>query len=339
MLCVQCEAANKICGDIKAFNTSNTPSHEEDARLKPDVTFYKADTSDSKGHLKPFQTMEMFVEFKHDKQSDPFCKESQPFEKLFDKDCATCGQIILYSTRMQNYQFRTRAFSVGIFGNVARLFCWDCAGVVVLGPIRYSTRGNRDLADFFRRFNLMDRAQRGWDPTVFDATPEEATSFNKAIKAVVGDGKNSLLKSLLESVGRKDHYPRKRIEIDDGHGRTVSYIVGRSTGGAGSPTGRTTRGFVALSKDTNKLVFLKDSWRADIDGMMGEAHWFERLKGVRNLSAFLQGLEVGHVVVKRQNTSGTKNPPPDSLQRMVTNLYSERYSEFRELMGYCQGCA
>ena len=214
MLCAQCEAANKICKDIKAVNTSNTPCREEDARLKPDVSFYQADTSDFKATRRSFQTMEMFVEFKYGKDSDPFhSKDQQPFVKLFDKDCATRGQIILYSTRMQGYQFCTHSFSVGIFGNIARLFCWDRAGAVVSGPIQYSTKGNHDLSDFFRRFDLMDHAQQGWDPTVFDVTPKEATSFDKAIKAVVGEGKDSLFKSLLESVGTRNDYPRKRIEM------------------------------------------------------------------------------------------------------------------------------
>ena len=116
----------------------------------------------------------MFVEFKRGNTSDPFYNDDQlPFEKLFETTCATRGQIVLYSTRLQTYQFRTWAFSVGIFGNVARLFRWDRAGAIVSEPIPYCKRGNHDLAEFLRRFDLMDRVQRGWDPTVSDATPEE----------------------------------------------------------------------------------------------------------------------------------------------------------------------
>ncbi|KAF9649977.1 hypothetical protein BDM02DRAFT_3093894, partial [Thelephora ganbajun] len=70
-----------------------------------------------------FQRMEMFVEFKRGDTSDPFHSHDQlPFEKLFEAACATRGQTVLYSACLQTCQFRTWAFSVGVFGKVARLF-------------------------------------------------------------------------------------------------------------------------------------------------------------------------------------------------------------------------
>jgi len=96
-----------------------------------------------------------------------------PFEKLFKTTCVTCGQIVLYSTRLWTYQFRTWTFSIGIFREIARLF--RC--------------------------------------TVFDATPGEAAVFKGAIKAVVEEGENELLKAPLDSIDNKDDYPRRRIEI------------------------------------------------------------------------------------------------------------------------------
>ena len=119
---------------------------------------------------------------------------------------------------------------------------------------------------------------------------------DEAIKAVVGEGKNALLEALLDSVSHKDDYPRRRVEVPTPHDENelvVSYIVVRSIVNARSPAGRATRGFVAMSKDTGKLGFLKDSWRPDILGMMGEAHWFKKLKGAWNISAFLRGSDVG----------------------------------------------
>jgi len=280
----------------------------------------------------------MFVEFKRGNTSDPFCSHDQvPFEKLFETTCATRGQIVLYSTRLQTYQFRTWAFSVGIFGNVARLFRWDRAGAIVSEPIPYCEKGNHDLAEFLRRFDLMDRVQRGWDPTVFDATPGEAAAFDAAVKAIVGEGKNVLLKTLLDSVGDEASYPRRRVEIPtpDGRGeRVVSYIVGRSIANAGSPTGRATRGFVAMSKDTSKLVFLKDSWRPDIPGMMGEAHWFEKLEGAKNISAFLHGSDVRCVVVRRRRAARTPGPPTSPSQRTLTDLHSDDFGGVQKMVGY-----
>jgi len=279
----------------------------------------------------------MFIEFKCGATSDPFYDDDQnSFEKLFDTACATRGQIVLYSTHLQTYQFRTWAFSVGIFGKVARLFRWDRAGAIVSEPICYCKKGNRDLAEFLCRFDLMNRTKRGWDPTVSDATAEEATAFDNAIGAVVGKGNTLLLKSLLDTVGNKDNYPRRRVQLptsDDADERVVSYIVGRSIANAKSPTGRATRGFVAMSKDTGKLVFLKDSWRPDIEGMMGEAHWFGKLKGARNISAFLQGSDVRCMAVKRRSDK-TMGPPTNPFQHTLTNLYSDDYRGMQGMMGY-----
>ena len=280
----------------------------------------------------------MFIEFKRGNTSDPFYSHDQlPFEKLFETTCATRGQIVLYSTRLQTYQFRTWAFSVGIFGNIARLFRWDRAGAIVSEPIPYCERGNHDLAEFLCRFDLMDRVQRGWDPTVFDATPGEAAAFDGAIKAIVEEGKNALLKTLLDSVGNKDSYPRRRVEIptpDRKGERVVPYIVGRSIANARSPTGRATRSFVAMSKDTGKLVFLKDSWRPDIRGMFGEAHWFEKLEGARNISAFLHGSDVRSVVVRRCGAARTPGAPTSRLQYTLTDWYSDDFCGMQQMMGY-----
>ena len=80
----------------------------------------------------------MFAEFKRGDTSDPFYNHDQlPFEKLFETTCTACGQIVLYSTRLKTYRFRTWAFSIGVFGDIVRLFRWDRAGAMVSEPIRY----------------------------------------------------------------------------------------------------------------------------------------------------------------------------------------------------------
>jgi len=77
-----------------------------------------------------------------------------------------------------------------------------------------------------------------------------------------GEENNALFKTLFDSIGDKDSYPRRRIEIPTPDGKdeqVVSYIVGRPIANTRSPIGRATHGFVAMSKDAGKLVFLKDS--------------------------------------------------------------------------------
>ena len=273
----------------------------------------------------------MFVEFKQDDPFDPFHGDG-----LLSFGGAH-EQTMLCSARLQTYQFRTWAFSIGIFGNIARLFRWDRAGAIVSEPIAYCEKGIGDLVEFLRRFDVMDRTQRGWDPTVFDATLEETTAFDAAIRAHRMEERNALLKPLLESVGGKDRYPRKRVEIpicDSKGERMVSYVVGRSTANVDSPMGRATRGFVAMSKESGKLVFLKDSWRIDIPGTKGEWDHFKKAEGVRNISAFLHGSDIKYTVVRRRRLVWPWGSCTKVSQHTLTNLYSNEFGQEWDMAGY-----
>ena len=268
--------------------------------------------------------MELFVEFKRGPTSDPFSELGfkGAFPKHFDTSCDIRGQMTLYSTRMQMYQFRTCIFSVGIFGNVARLFRWDRAGAIVSAPIEYSVAGNRELSEFFYRFDRANRTQRGWDPTIHDAGSEETAAFAQAIQTIAGEKDTALLGSLLESVGDPREFPRKKVNITK---QKASYIIGRSLVAAESPTGRATRCFVAMDVDTKKLVFLKDSWRPDLLEMKPESHWYKKVKGGSNLAAFLHGSDVEYPM-----EGGEEGP----TQRTITDLHFAKFCEISGMMGY-----
>ncbi|KAF9643904.1 hypothetical protein BDM02DRAFT_3263846 [Thelephora ganbajun] len=223
--------------------------------------------------------MEMFVEFKHGNSADPFATEDTFFPKLFNNTCANRGQIVLYSTRQQAYQFRTSIFTVGIFGNAARLFRWDRTGCQVTVPVDFSTdKGNRQLTEFFLRLDLMadDPEARGWDPTVEDATAEEVKDFSEAVKMVCegrpeperrraggrrkeveGTKKvaDPMLCRLVESVGDPSEYPRRKVSILDGKVRR-DYIVGRPTSVLKAPTGRATRRIYEASDELESFFFV-----------------------------------------------------------------------------------
>jgi hypothetical protein len=286
-----------------------------------------------------FQRMEMFVEFKRGDTSDPFhAKGQKSFEKLHETTCTTRGQIVLYSTVLQTYQFRTWVFSIGIFGNVARLFRWDRAGAIVSEPISFTDRQNCDLEEFLYRFDKMTPVQRGFDPTVVDATQEEAVAFDNTIQSTVENGNVALMKGLFDSVGDGVKYLRRKIEILDGKdkagkAKAESYIIGQPIATANSATGRATRGFVAMSTKDQRLVFLKDSWRPDLPGMMGEGHWFEKLKGARNISAFTHGSDVRSAVMEGID-AGESDPPEGRFQHTHTNLHAKDYGKPENTIGY-----
>jgi len=323
---------NSYCSNIRAYNSSNDPGIESDLKCKPDIVFYDPTKALPEGRVASFQQMELSVEFSREITSDPFTNtgkpgRTEPSQKLSDTTCATRGQMALHSTRMQMYQFRTCVFSVGIFGDVARLLRWDRAGAIMSAPIHYSAAGNRELAEFFYRFDRMNPSQRGWDPTVCDATEEDAAAFAQAIRTVAKGRNAALLKSLLESVGEPSDYPRKKIDVVYGAGKRASYIVGRSSLTAKSPTGRATRGFVAMDVETKALVFLKDSWRPDMAGVKSEGHWYKRLKGGEYIASFSHGSDVGRV--KRGG-----DVKKVRLQRAITQNYSKRYCNIQRMMGH-----
>ena len=354
---IQVDTVNQLLTRFTAFDTSNTPSSEAEAEYRPDVTVYERKVGSPEQALTSFQKMEMFIEFKHGTSADPFVTEDGSFPKLFNTTCAIRGQLVLYATRQQAYQFRTSILSVGIFGKVARLFRWDRTGCQVTAPIKYSQpKGNKQLTEFFLRLDRMasNPEGRGWDPTVTKPTAKEIKRFDAAIhracekriqppppiggmrtrsqtKAASGQGVvDPMFSKLLESVGNHEKYPRKKVTVL--HDRVEKkYIVGRPISIPKSPTGRATRGFVALSLETDKLVFLKDSWRPDFESIKPEDHWYRLLgkeegPGKVYIGAYSHGSDV----------YATKKfiKCRDKRQRTITHCYAEAQGRKEAIMGY-----
>jgi hypothetical protein len=324
--------------NFTAVDTSNTPSNEAEAEYKPDVIIFKNDQEHPTHTL--FQSMEMFVEFKHGDSSDPFNPGDGLPPKLTNTAIATRGQIILYSIRQRAYQFRISSLSVGIFGGIARLFRWDNTGCVVSAPIKYSTEGgNCQLVEFFIRFNQTTAEARGWDPTVDYASTDEAQAFDSVIKAACTskgpapepggtathkekEGMDPIFSRLADSVGHPNVYLRRKVSVRDGES-TRDYIIGRATSVLKASTGRSTRGFVAMSAETKQLVFLKDSWRPGIDGILPEGSWYkifqekygdDRMKNI-GLGAYSHGSDVYAARV----STGVQ----DQEQKTITHIYAK----------------
>ena len=337
---IQVSAVNSLFTRFTAFDTSNASSRETGAEYKPDVTIYETEKG-SPTRTTSFQTMEMFVEFKHGNSSDPFSSNVDFSYKLFEAASATRDQIIFYSARQRAHQFRTSTFTVGIFGEVARLIRWDNTGFRVTLPIDYSKkRGNRQLVEFFLRLDQMadDREARGWDQTVRDATPEEVVAFSEAVEVACKPQwsrpcrkkMDPLFCRLIKSVGDPSKYLRRKVSILEGSAKR-DYIVGRPTSFSKAPAGRTTRGFVAMSVQTKKLVFLKDSWRLDADDLLPEDHWYKALEkcegiNMKNIGAYLHGSDVyaTRKFVRCQ----------DKKQRTITHFYTKDLGRAEAMMGY-----
>ncbi|KAF9649051.1 hypothetical protein BDM02DRAFT_1981591 [Thelephora ganbajun] len=344
-------AANSLFTRFTAFDTFNTPSNEAEAEYKPQVTIYEREKGPPTRTTTSFQTMEMFVEFIHGDSVDPFPNENGLFPKSFNNTRSSLGQIVLHSIRQQTHQFRTSTLTVGIFGKVARFFRLDRTGCQVTAPIDYSTEeGNRQLTEFFLRLDRMadDPEARGWDLTVKSATSEEVKDFAEAVKLACegrpepewrmirgrkeaeGEMMNHpMFRKLFESVGNPNDYPRRKVSVL-ASGFSRDYIIGRPCSVLRAPTGRTTRGFVAMSMETKTLVFLKDSWRPDVGHIQPEDYWYQLLLkkrgGMKHIGAYLHGSDV--YATKRFVRC------PDMKQRTVTHIYAKELGGLEPMVGY-----
>ena len=214
---------------------------------------------------------EILHECKYDSSDDAF-QDDGPFERDTDAAYDTLGQITLYATAHMAAQFRTHVFSLLIFPKYARLLRWDRAGVVVTEriPVVEST-----LAEFYWRYSHATPAVRGYDTSV---------------ERVLDPAKAKTVRETLEFDGDEEC---KLFLLKLGEN---GYVVGKKPVymGMSSPTGRSTRTFRAFCEQSQKPVFLKDTWRVVIAGQLPEHQIYLKLhaKKVRNIAQLKEGADI-----------------------------------------------
>ncbi|KAF9485944.1 hypothetical protein BDN70DRAFT_926989 [Pholiota conissans] len=141
----------------------------------------------------------------------------------------------------------------------ARFHRWDRAGVVVSQASNYK-KDPGFLCEFLWRFSHLSHEQRGGDMSVVVATKDEERIFKHAIEAHV----------------RTTWCP------------TTGYYAGRTSSPA-SLASRGTGGHWAIRVKDQRVHFLKDAWRTDVDGVEIEGRTLKKLgaKKVRNIPTIL----------------------------------------------------
>ena len=272
----QVAIANEVCSNYVAEFTGDRQDPE--TSLKPDITFFSKndatilrEDSDTVPPVALFLRMELFVELKHDTQHDPFVdlSDGEMEERDTIKGDNTRDRCLLYAANQLAYQHRLFAFNLVICGKRARFIRWDREGAVVTAGIDCSQR--HDLViEFLQRFNQMTAEQRGLDPTVVLAPPDEIEMFESAVATVE-------VESLKHTVGDQKIYPRFRLEVRGTDDSVSCYIVGKALDCDLGVFGRCTRGYLALDLSTKECVFLKDMWRVDVPRIKPEHIWYEEL--------------------------------------------------------------
>ena len=216
--------------------------------LKPDLACYQPNIGRSR--KTDFSLMEFHVEVKFDRGDDAFQDDSEPLERDTKTSKDSRAQITSYAVAQLSTQFRTHIFSVLIIRDRARILRWDRSGAIVTAAFSLE---QRHLADFIWRYKSASLEDRGEDPTV-SAPSDAETQLARTYLAI------------------QSHQRLVKFTVYHGDNCSATYYIGSKPviKRNASPTGRSTRTFVVLDMQSRSLVFLKDTWRIDLDDIQKE---------------------------------------------------------------------
>lgn len=306
-------------GLCPGFTFKDTSAHADTRHgvkgsYKPDICcFSEVHLDRLPKHLHDHTDMgfaQLFIEVKRCKAYDPF---SDPHPKATrraladwefmlnhtnqddcDKAKESLGQNIAYATEIFARQHRHSCFSVCLHGTSARLMRWDRAGAIVTRAIDISS-SPLGLCKFLWCFAHLTDTGRGYDLTVEAANEVESARFTQAIRehlrtqcpGMVGEALNEAANDhIAEGVVSAMHV--FGWNTSDWTGKHHRCLVSRPIVYPLSPTGRATRGYWALDTSTDRVVFLKDTWRYE-----------------KEITGGVEGL-----VVQKLNESEVVNVPP-----------------------------
>lgn len=244
-------------------------------------------------------TQELSIEIKMDGTLDICNKDGSPKGQLENPNHAVSrirGQITGYASAQLSRQHRLFVFLIYIFGSRCRIFRYDRAGSTASISFDYKLEPHI-LAEFLWRHSHSSDVQRGYDPTVSPATPEESTLLTDAVDAYVKrvaprnvdylkpTGDATYPAHRIAVCGTKtivDAITKKVTSVE----KTLDLIVRKPFYDTYSACGRATKGFAAYDLRERRLVFLKDYWRTDDEKTTSEAEIYRLLvkAGVQNLA-------------------------------------------------------
>jgi len=217
------------------------------------------------------------------------------------------GQNAHYAHMVQTRQFRTSMFSLTISGGTARIMRWDRSGVLVTEAFDYKTN-SKILIDFVWRFVKAKPARQGFDPTAIAVgSTADHNSFLAAIMSHVqlqlGLDPETDKKEFDHEVGKHYYHGAiTRLTIGD-----FDIWVSRPLWVSQAVVGRCTAGYWGVRCDTGDVVFVKDVWRTDVEGVELEGDILKDLqkKGVKHIPTMLchgdatcNGLSMSLIVVR-----------------------------------------
>ena len=207
----------------------------------------------------------------------------------------TLGQMTEYVSKVLRRQHRTHFFVLFVMKGRARIIRWDRAGAIVSTPINFA-QDPRLLHDVIWRYACMNEAQRGYDPTAVLATEEEIAAMRNCpapsdwadryrngamgqpgwpMYKVTMRSDDLIDERLLTPIAKNIHPSERHSKPCEG---TPTFIVGKAYFASDSVAGRGTKCFIAYEVSRDRLVFLKDYWRPNIDTLLAEGATLKKLR-------------------------------------------------------------
>ena len=209
-----------------------------------------------------------------------------PFENPSPESTAFRTSLVLHAAAQFARRHRVFFFQLVIVDRWARFIRWDRSGAISTERFDYVVHP-RLLSEFFWRFAHLTDEQRGLDPTATLANTHEKRVFNRVIEEFVTDMKAGnkdgipvrwipdAERMLVDAKG----YPVWKLHItDSATGSSTDVLVGRPLSDSCPMFGRSTRAYIAYDMKDERLVFLKDTWRADHPKLSVESATYLQLK-------------------------------------------------------------
>ena len=321
---------------LRFIDTHVHPDIKRD-RLVPDISIYPNDDQPNGDNKTDFEKMDLFVELKKPAESDPFCdpdaRDRQPrdflfFEKVSKDAQLVRGQLASYAAALAGSRFRVHTFCVLVCGLYARFIRWDRDGATVTRRFNYIDEPHL-LAGFFWRYDHLDRRQQGHDTSVSSLTSEDIQQiqhFEDFEERLRLDNRDHREFRILIVPDRNKPEDEKRFVVSFPQKYT-----------ARSPFGRATRPMLAFDMEKGTIVFLKDYWRADVNGMEkeGEIYAILESKDVPNIPPFGKGNDVRDHTTLTQTLRGeewacwSKDMVPLRHYRMSLDVVARHLTSFR----------
>ncbi len=265
---------------------------------------------------------ELFVEVKPDNALDFFADPSAdatseecgahdfftrfPSDQLKRRAERAFGQHIAYALEIQARQHRVHLFSISVAGSCTRLLRWDRSGIIVTESFDILMQPDL-LCDFLGRFAFASDYERGHDDSVKTASPQEELLFRDVVAKYVQDqldiSGDDLHRAVAEHYQQGCVYAMCIFAQDSATPAVKRYLVSRSVTSPLHLVGQATRGHWAVQANTERLVFLKDTWRWR-EEREGTVVADLNAAGVRNVQQFVaQGDVYQYLSVLGKSTS------------------------------------